>query len=466
MSPYDATLVAARVMMSLPKRAAADTEAEKGWVQVGAPGVDPRRRLKIGALVDLTWDSRAGGHVKCWERLAEAATRWPESLDLDVHFAGEAEQIHPIAENVRYVIHRPVFSTRRLPFLSYVPDHTDLAFYHRRLARDLPSYDVIHTTDAYFAFARTALKVAKRRSIPLVNSIHTDTPQCSRVFTARFIVRLAGHGVLGRLLLERLKIHERLEARMLRALERHQACCRFVLVSQAEAHARACSVVPEERVSFLRRGIDLDAFTPLKRDRGWLEHHFSVPPDRIAVLFVGRLDRSKNILTLADAVRQLVDRGLPLHLVCAGDGEDRAAIVERLGDHATCPGNVSVEPLTRLYASADVFASPSEIEVHSNVVMEAMAAGLPVLVAECGGMGRIVSEGESGVVVRGEGSGPWAEAIAWMVADRERLAGSGRSARAQAEREFPTWDDVLVEDLLPVWRRAALGQAGGGGGAA
>src|SRR6185436_6939828 len=97
------------------------------------------------------------------------------ALDLTVHFSGAEEATHDVAPNVRYRIHRPVLSTASLPFLSHIPDHTDLAPHNPRLGNHLAGYDVIHTTDT-FAFARTAARVARRHGIPLVSSVHTTIP--------------------------------------------------------------------------------------------------------------------------------------------------------------------------------------------------------------------------------------------------------------------------------------------------
>ena len=105
----------------------------------------PRGPLKVGALVDLTLTPDAGGHVKCWQRIAEAAVEFPDELDLTVHFnsADKTAALRRIelSPSVRYVLMRPVLSTSRL--VRQVPDHTDLGLWHPRLARMLPNYDVI-----------------------------------------------------------------------------------------------------------------------------------------------------------------------------------------------------------------------------------------------------------------------------------------------------------------------------------
>lgn len=419
----------------------------------------PTRPLRVGVLVDLAWTPQAGGHVKCWERFAEAAATMADALDLTVHFQGEAEAVHSIAPNVRYRLHAPVFSTRRLPFLSHVPDHTDLAPHHPRLARALAEYDVIHTTDAFFNFSKTAARVARRRGIPLVNSIHTDTPNYTRVFTAQTIHRLVGTGWLGQLLVERLRLAERAGDNMLRKLDAHQQACAFALVSQDVEYQRALQILPPERLGHLRRGIDRDAFTPAKRDRDALARRIGIPADRVLLLFAGRVNRGKNVMTLALAVRRLLDQGLPVHLLCAGHGEDRAAILELLGEHATCPGAVPQHELQVLHASADIFAFPSEYETFGNVVAEALTSGAPVVLSGKLAVSQIISADVGAVVTDSGSSEAWATALAELVADRERLAAMRIAARRKAEAVIPSWREVLEADLLPYWRAAAAREA-------
>jgi glycosyltransferase involved in cell wall biosynthesis len=418
----------------------------------------PARALRVAVLVDLFWSDAAGGHVKFWERAAAGAAGLP-GLDLTVYFAAAKAGEHVVAPNVRYRLLRPVFSTARLGFLAHVPDHTDLAPYHRRLARELPHYDVLHTTDAFFAFARTALNVARRRGIALVNSVHTDTPGYTRLYTAETVHRVLGRGWLARLLLERFEVDARAERRKLRQLLDHQAACRFVFGPRDQDLERARRVLPAERVLRLPRGLELTRFDPARRDRAWLAATFAITPETPVVLCVGRVNVGKNVMVLAEAVRALAARGTPLVLVCAGEGEDRARIAALLGRNARCPGIVAGDAMARLYASADLLAHPSEIETFGNVVAEGMAAGLPVLVSERAPARDLIAadgapEGEAGVIVAG-GADAWAAAIAALLADPTRRAAMGRAARAAMERRFGDWRSVVAEQLLPVWVAAA-----------
>ncbi|HVY13106.1 MAG TPA: glycoside hydrolase, partial [Alphaproteobacteria bacterium] len=133
-------------------------------------------------LIDLEWKPESGGQVMCWQRLAEAA-RHAEGLRLTLHAQGAKEEAHDLNPHARLLLHAPVFSTRRLPFLGHVPAHTDMAHYHPKLAESLAGADVIHTTDAFFAYARTAEKIAAQHRKPLVHSMHTDTVSYTRIFT-------------------------------------------------------------------------------------------------------------------------------------------------------------------------------------------------------------------------------------------------------------------------------------------
>lgn len=423
------------------------------------------RPLRVGVLVDLPWSPTAGGHVKTWERLARAALSAPEALELTIHFQGATPSRHILGSNVRYEIHAPVFSTARLSFLSHIPAHTDLARHHQRLAARLGidgaadglirnRYDVLHTTDGAFNFARTAARAAAARDLPLVTSVHTDTARYTRIFTTATIERLFGRGLISRLLVDGMGLARFAERRMRRRLDAHLRRCAYVLLSHGDDWSRLAGLMGADHVGQLRRGIEHRFFDPARRDRRWLEARLGIPRDRCLVIHVGRIEGGRSAPMLATAIRHLADRGEPVHLLWAGTGSEREAVRALLGDHGTCPGMLDPETLSRAYASADLCAQPSEIEPASNAVLEALTSGLPVLVADASGADRLLVEGETGMIVRG-GAEAWAAAVSALVTDPRRRGEMGRAARALALREIPTWRQVLLEDLLPIWRRAA-----------
>ena len=426
--------------------------------EVTSPSLPVARRtprLRVGVLVDLYWSPTAGGHVKTWERLAATASEADENVDLTVHFLGDRNATHSLGPHVRYQIHPPLLSSAQLPFLSNMPDHTDLAPHNPLLTSRLRGYDVIHTTDGTFAAARTAARVSRWHGIPLTSSVHTTTPYYTRVFTAAAVKRVAGSGRLSRLLLDRWAVAQAAEAHMQRLLDDHHRRCAFVLASRADDRARLAALLGPERVGLLRRGIERELFNPGRRDRAWLSTTFQIPLERRVVISVGRLDAIKNVLVLARAVRQLVDQGNDLHLICAGKGPDRDAVTALLGERVTCPGVLAPATMGRLYASADVCAQPAVVEELSNAVIEATSSGLPLVVAAGSGSERFVVEGKTGLVSREATPQAWAEALVELLRDPQRAAAMGRDAHAWSLVYAPTWHEVLVNDLLPVWRAAA-----------
>src|SRR5258708_21957757 len=86
--------------------------------------------LKVGVLVDLTLSREAGGHVKCWQRIAEAAVDYADRLDLTVHFSAERSRRIELSPAVRYVLLPPILSPA--PLVREVPGPTHLPPWHPR----------------------------------------------------------------------------------------------------------------------------------------------------------------------------------------------------------------------------------------------------------------------------------------------------------------------------------------------
>ena len=186
------------------------------------PAVD---RLRVGVLVDLALQPEAGGHVKCWQHIAEAATRLPDELDLTVHFEGERVEERRLSEHVSYQLLPRALSSALVPLPIEQPNHTDLAPLHRRLRRFLPLYDVLHATDAWFAYARTSMRFHTRYGTPLVMSTHTDVPHYTQVFAHRLLERSRP----GRWMLRHWDVDHRLEAVMQRVFDHYVENCDHIL---------------------------------------------------------------------------------------------------------------------------------------------------------------------------------------------------------------------------------------------
>jgi len=412
-------------------------------------------RLSVGVVVDLFLEPEAGGHVKCWERFAEAAVG-RDDLALTVYFLGKKREIIPVGPNVCYVTRRPLLDTNWFRFLGRMPDHTDLAPFHPSFLKYWRQHHVIHTTDAYFTLARTALRFARVTGRPLVNSIHTDTPGYTRAYTPRAIEDLFGKGLVHDFLCDTIHLHERIARNMQRRLNRYLQRCDWVLGNNLDDLCGVSRNGAERRCSLLRRGIDKDAFHPRHADRERLLAEFGIPRDRFVLLNVGRIGPDKDVMTLARAARILLDRNVPVHVLCAGDGSQAPEVRSLLGEHVSLPGTLPQSRLPWLYASADLFVFPSRKEISPNALIEAKASGMPVVVSSEGGSPAMLElSGNHGWVVASEDPEEWASAIESLVRDPSRRAALGAGARKSIEATWPSWHDVLANDLLPVWQRVA-----------
>ncbi|MEM9136800.1 MAG: glycosyltransferase family 4 protein, partial [Cyanobacteria bacterium P01_F01_bin.42] len=161
----------------------------------------------------------------------------------------------------------------------------------------------------------------------------------------------------------------------------------------------------------------------------------------------------KHVLTFARAVQMLRSQGLEVHAVAAGNGSQRPQIKELLGDNISLLGNIEHEQLGLVFASCDAFIFPSETETVGNVVLEAKASGLVPIVSDQGGVTQLINQpGEDGVIIPGQNPEDWAAAVKDLYDDPQRRSHMSQAARVHLQENWPTWDAVLEEDLLPVWK--------------
>ena len=183
---------------------------------------------------------------------------------------------------------------------------------------------------------------------------------------------------------------------------------------------RPCFLMP--------RGVDAELFHPAKRTRD-LE-------DTVRVLgFVGRLSVEKNIGLLAE-IEHALNQNKEKFLI-VGHGGDEAWLRERM-PRAEFTGVLRGEELSRAYANMDLFVFPSHTDTFGNVVLEALASGVPAIVTPDGGPCTIVRDGETGRIVPDD---QFAPAIREILADPDRHAVMRQAARAYALTA--SWDSVF-----------------------
>ena len=301
----------------------------------------------------------------------------------------------------------------------------------KRVQRD--RIDLIHlTTPGPVGLA--ALFVAWRTGLRMVGSFHTDL--------ASYTALLSGSPRLGALMREYLRWP-------------YGRCDRILVPSKSTKEILIAAKMDPRKLRLWTRGIDTTLFTPVKRTPA-LRERWHVDARRPAILYVGRLSHEKGLGVLPAFQSALHRRGIEHRLILVGEGPMRDEL------HARCPdaiftGALSRDEVAACMASADVFIFPSETDAAGNVVLEAQASGLPVVVSDAGGPREYMVPGVTGVAHAARDIDGFAHEVARLVRDQGR-----RHAMADAARNHAltlTWERAL-EPLYRAYREVASGAAG------
>jgi glycosyltransferase involved in cell wall biosynthesis len=190
------------------------------------------------------------------------------------------------------------------------------------------------------------------------------------------------------------------------------------------------------KLKILPRGLDTELFHPARRDSAFFEK-FGASNGELRLLYVGRISREKDLDILADAYRRLRKEGLPVRLFVVGHGPYSEALAKSLPD-AFFTGYLRGTELAAAYASADIFVFPSTTDTFGNVILEAQASGLPVVVSDSGGPKELVAHKANGLITRSHNVEDFTDAIRALVTDRtlrERMANSARDS--VTDRSWP-----------------------------
>jgi len=245
---------------------------------------------------------------------------------------------------------------------------------------------------------------------------------------------------------ERFRVLDRLV--FARLSERVWRGAAFVVANSQWLRRLALRVAPRQRIEVIGNGVNTQAFRPAP-----------VPHEGLRVLCVARLIRRKRIDVLIRALALLRDADVWLTLAGTGNAErELRRLATRLGvaRRVEFAGRVAEERIADLYHYSDVFVLPSRSEGMSNAVLEAMACGLPVVMADTGGAEEVLRDGENGFLLRGDSAREVAAVL------RRYLLRPGLARRqgdvARRTVEGLSWQRV-AERYLELYRLAARGRA-------
>ena len=204
-----------------------------------------------------------------------------------------------------------------------------------------------------------------------------------------------------------------------------------VLFAPNEELCRMLEKTTGRRCFLMQRGVDTDWFSPAHRTRA--------ASDKAVVLgYVGRLSVEKNVALLARVERELsVMHPGAVRFLIVGHGSEEASLRRDLQE-AEFAGVLRGEALAQAYANMDVLVFPSHTDTFGNVVLEALASGVPAVVTPDGGPKFIVRDGETGFVTEND---RFSSAVAELVRDRARLDEMRLKAREYALG--CSWDAVF-----------------------
>ena len=303
------------------------------------------------------------------------------------------------------------------------------AFRLARLIRKLRP-DVVHTHTAKAgAVGRTAALLAWPRRPVVVHTFH-------------------GHVLRGYFGTGGTLVFRAIETLLARASDR------LIAVSpEVRDELVALHVAPRERFSVVRLGIELEPRVRFDGDPDEVRRRHGIPEGKFVVGWFGRMTavkRTDDLLTMLAGVRE---RGVDALLLLVGDGDDRERLEQRahdLGLARSCLFLGYQEDVAPWYAICDAVVLTSASEGTPVTIIEALAAGRPVVATKVGGVPDVVDEGETGFLVRPHDTHALAERLEILAGDPVRRRAMGELGRARMLERYAV--GRLVDDVDALYR--------------
>lgn len=266
--------------------------------------------------------------------------------------------------------------------------------------------DLIHIVNPA-VLGLAGLFYSKTLNLPLVASYHTHLPQYLKYY---------GLGLLEGFLWELLKAGHNQAALNL--------CTSTAMVQELSTQGI-------QRVALWQRGVDIETFRPHLRSQQMRSRLSQGHPEAPLLLYVGRLSAEKEI----DRIKPILQTIPAARLALVGDGPNRQGLEKHFAGTAThFVGYLQGEELAAAFASADAFIFPSCTETLGLVLLEAMAAGCPVVAARSGGIPDIVQDGVNGFLFDPDDEQGAIVATQRLLSDHTQRDALRQNARQEAER--------------------------------
>jgi glycosyltransferase involved in cell wall biosynthesis len=198
--------------------------------------------------------------------------------------------------------------------------------------------------------------------------------------------------------------------------------------------------LPREKIRVIHNGVDTTRFQPAPAgERAALRAELGIGEQDVAVIAVASLKPLKRIDALLTAAARLAQTGIPLRVIIAGDGSERAALEKLaadLGMGAAVAFLGNRDDVNRLLQASDVFVLASRTEAFPNVVLEAMATGLAVVTTDVGSVREMVEPDASALLVNSGDDAALEAALKRLAGDAALRARLGRRGREIVNERF------------------------------
>jgi len=285
-------------------------------------------------------------------------------------------------------------------------------------------FDVVHGLDVYSTMALMVIPFARIFRIPCVLTCHTVRGSPFSIFWQR---------LLGWVFM-------------------FSKPDRLVAVSQASANFSRLLGFSEKRVTVVPNGVDLSCFNR-KIDASLMREELGISDEPLLVTAL-RLIKGKSPDLLISAFARVLEVVPDAKLVIAGSGQEEDNLAHQIQElnitnSVFMVGRLPKEKVAQLMAAADVFVLPSRIESFGLTLLEASAAGLPVVCSNAGGVPEIFQDGYNGLLYPPGDDDAMAKAIIRLLQNRE-LAKKISANAMETAGKF-TWERT-VEQTLQVYR--------------
>lgn len=387
-----------------------------------------RENLRVGVFTDTFED--INGVSRFLQTLgAEAANR---GRNLTIHTCSAEPRLEvPYRKNFRPAFSCPLPAYPQLA-LSIPPLAEVLEWADRR------QFDAIHVHTPG-SMGLIGWMAARMLNVPLLSTYHTDFPAYVLDHTADHRLTTAAESYMR-------WFYNQAHSVFTRSRQYEQVLSRMG--------------VPQGSLKLLPPCVDTETFNPRHRDPNyWVGRRIREPHH---LLYCGRVSAEKNLKVLADSFRELCRSRRDVALVIAGDGPQLQSLQKQLsGLPAHFLGRLDDSQLAPLYANSDLLLFPSRTDTLGQVVMEAQASGLPVLVGSEGGPSEIMDHGLTGLVLPPDDAGAWTAAIMDLLTDEPRRLRMSRTAPHRVARYSPArtfdayWDEHVKAARAEAERHAA-----------